>query len=623
MKFFSFLLSFFVVLALLLPGSVKAANEFSTSYDTDYVVNEDGSTIVTEKIVLKNLTDKFFPSSFSLTLPDSEVSDIVARDAQGPLEFSTSQEGANTKLNVKFTNQQIIGLGKQYGFTLSFKDKKVARNLGKVWTVFIPKVNQDSEVENFKLTLSVPTTFGDPDFISPKPDATSESGGRVNFIYANKEPSESAISAIFGDNLSFNFNLNYELQSNSIFPKLIKVPVPGNSTYQKAFIENINPMPENTEIDALGNTVAIFKVNPGQTLNVNVSGVIQSFLNTQNREFLNSELTHEYSKSTKFWDTTNPAITTKLSEILNDKNLNNNIDKAREINRFVTGFLQFDSSRIEKNDFTRFGSVTALNNPEKSLATEFVDLEIALLRAANIPAKEVIGFSLGNESNRPMSFNGNLHTWVEFYDPDKGWLIADPAWGKTAGGADFFALNDLNHLGLAFANGATDFAWPSQVNVSLYDGEIAEKKGASLDVQVETKILSGFPSKAKIKIINLGNTTFPESELKVDSSKILIDGLGGNPAIAASIPTPEIPPFGNLEYDLNLKTGAIWHSYQDIFQVTFAGVTDTRVLTVEPILSYKIFMVEIIGGLIMIVLLYIATILLHHKSTRKHEAEKE
>jgi len=112
--------------------------------------------------------------------------------------------------------------------------------------------------------------------------------------------------------------------------------------------------------------------------------------------------------------------------------------------------------------------------------------------------------------------------------------------------------------------------------------------------------------------------TFPESELKVDTSKILIELRGTTPSITALIKTPEIPAFGNLEFDLDLKTGAIWHSYQDVFQVTFAGVTDTRVITVEPILSYRIFVVEIAGGFIMIALFYVLVFLVHHKSAKKH-----
>jgi hypothetical protein len=120
-----------------------------------------------------------------------------------------------------------------------------------------------------------------------------------------------------------------------------------------------------------------------------------------------------------------------------------------------------------------------------------------------------------------------------------------------------------------------------------------------------------------VRITNLGNTSFPESELKIDTAKILLSYGRGEPSITETIKTPAMPPFGNLEYELNLKTGAIWHSYQDVMQVTFSGVTDTKVLSVVPVLSYKVFAIEIAGAFIIIALFYVVVFLVHHKTSAK------
>lgn len=603
---------------IIFPSSkVFAANEFSSSYEVVYSVAEDGKTDVEQDIKLKNLTDKFFPSSFSLSLPGRGVSELQAKDAQGPLEITSAEEGDSTKITIKFTNQQIIGLNKEYAFNLKFKSENIAKKLGKIISVNIAKVSQSGQVDNFKLTLSVPTSLGDPDFISPNPSGLNESGGRINFNYDN-EASQTGISAIFGQSLGFSYEAKYLFKNNSIFPKLIKLPLPGNSQYQKSYVSKIEPRPENTTLDEEGNIFAVFKVNPGQSTEVSVGGQLQTFLGSQEKKILDAEEVQSYLSDTKFWDVDNPVIKTKLSEILAVQNPQTNIEKAKEIDKFVSNFLQFDTSRLSNNDFRRFGSVTALNNPEKALSAEFVDLEIALLRAGQIPARQIIGFSLLGDS-KPFSFNNTgLHTWVEIYDQEFGWVTSDPTWENTTKGGQFFKFNDLNHLGLVVFEPGEDVTLPYEVNVKLAETEIVERKAAELDVKVDAKILSGFPSKAKIRINNLGNVTFPESELKVDSSKILLESRGETPSITKLIKTPEIPPFGNLEFELNLKTGAIWHSYQDVLQVTFAGVTDTRVITVEPILSYKIFAVEIAGGFIMIGLFYVLVFLVHHRSTKKH-----
>lgn len=607
----------FLVILILNPKIINGANEFSSSYDILYSVSDDGTTEVEEDIKLKNLTDKFFPSSFSLSLPGKGVSDLQARDAQGPLEVTSSEEGDNTKVVVKFTNQQIIGLNKEYSFSLRFKSSNIAKRLGKVVSVNVPKVSQSGQLDSFKLTLSVPTSFGDPDFIFPKPAGMNESGGRINFNF-NGSGSQTGISAIFGQSLWFSFEAKYHLKNNSIFPKLLKIPLPGSSQYQKSYIDDIEPRPENTKPDSSGNIFAFYKVNPGEEKEIAVKGEIQTFLNSQKKVILDISESQSYLGDTNFWSVDNPAIKNKLDEILALQDTKTNIEKAKEIDKYVSNFLQFDYLRLSNDDFRRFGSITALNNPEKALSAEFVDLEIALLRSAGIPSRQVIGFNLPSEG-RPYSFyNNNLHTWVEIYDEQFGWVFSDPAWENTTKGGQFFQFNDLNHLSLVITEGKDDFILPYKVDTGLLDADLIEKKAAELDVKVDQKILSGFPSKLKIRINNLGNVIFPESGLKIDSSKIFLENRGETPANTILLATPEIPPFGNLEYEINLKTGAIWHSYQDVIQITFAGVTDTRVISVEPILSYKIFAIEIAGGLIIIGLFYVLILLLHHKSAKKH-----
>lgn len=615
-KFFTISLLF--VVFLLTALSVNAQEQkFSAKYDVTYDVMGDGVTEVTENIQLKNLTDKFFPSNFSLIVPGNEIFDLQASDSQGKLEVQTTKEKAGTKLIVKFTNQQIIGIGKEYSFILKFKDKGMAAKLGEVWNVRIPKITQQTQVDDFSLRLSVPTSFGDPDYISPAPAKINESGGRINFIFEGNPVLQSGVSAIFGQSLDYSFEASYSLQNNSIFPKFLSIPLVLNSNHQKTLIENISTRPENSEIDKEGNSLAFFKLNPGESREITVSGYIKTYLTSSKKEVLSSEQARFYLEENKYWAKNNPVIKDKLSEILKGKENFSALQKAKEIDKFVSNFLRFDYSRIEKGDFLRLGSLTAINNPEKALTAEFVDLEIALLRSAGIPAKQIIGFSLPQDG-KPFSYhNSSLHTWIVFYDSDLGWVIADPAWENTTGGAVLFNFNDLTHLGLAGFSGNNDFILPDKIEAKIIEKEAEERKGAELDIKVNPEILSGFPAYGKVKITNLGNALFPESELKVDTSKILLESKGQEPSITILTRTPEIPPFGSIEYDLSLKTGAIWNSYQDAFQVNFAGVTDTRIITVKPILSYKIFAVEIFGALIIIMLFYVLTLLVHRETFKK------
>src|SRR3989344_9009055 len=81
----------FLVFGLAFPKNTLAAGEFSSRYNVVYDVDSSGSTTVTEKITLKNLTDKYYASSFTLTIAASDLSDLVAFDSSGPLEVRLEQ----------------------------------------------------------------------------------------------------------------------------------------------------------------------------------------------------------------------------------------------------------------------------------------------------------------------------------------------------------------------------------------------------------------------------------------------------------------------------------------------------------------------------------------------------
>ena len=89
------LIAVFIFLNLLSPKAF-AAGEFGSSYKVSYFVDESGTTSVTENITLKNKTDKYYPSSFSLSIGATQISDIEAFDSQGPLQINTQREDKKT-----------------------------------------------------------------------------------------------------------------------------------------------------------------------------------------------------------------------------------------------------------------------------------------------------------------------------------------------------------------------------------------------------------------------------------------------------------------------------------------------------------------------------------------------
>src|SRR3989344_5370190 len=316
-------------LHLFVSSSFAQEKQFSASYDVLYDVGQDGVTSVSETIKLKNLTDKFFASNFALTIDSTQLIDISASYNQGMLVTQSNQEGNGTKIDVKF-GQQIVGKDKEYSFKLNFKSKDFSEKSGKIWQVTVPKISSASDIDNYALSLAVPVSFGDPTTITPDPKSTSESGGKLIMRFTKEQLSTTGILANFGSQQLFDYQLTYHLKNDSLFPAIIKVSLPSDSTHQKVTIDSILPKPENMTVDSDGNNIGFFKVErKGETI-VKVLG--KSKLNLR------------------------PTINKK-------KNPKSNTEKARLINDFVVNTLSYNKDRARKPDFQRQGALTALSNP--------------------------------------------------------------------------------------------------------------------------------------------------------------------------------------------------------------------------------------------------------------------
>ena len=101
--------------------------------------------------------------------------------------------------------------------------------------------------------------------------------------------------------------------------------------------------------------------------------------------------------------------------------------------------------------------------------TEFSNLLVALLRAAGIPAKGVVGYAyntLHNLTGTTTDINALGHAYVIFYLPNYGWVPADALWPRYTG--SFGELNQ-EHIAGASTDGVgvvkNDIDWPGPGNI--------------------------------------------------------------------------------------------------------------------------------------------------------------
>jgi hypothetical protein len=605
---------FFVLSLFFNPQLARAEGEFSASYNVKYVIDEAGMTNVNEKVTLKNNTDKFFPSSFGLLISATNIDNVTASDADGPLEVNIEKQGKKSQIFVKFT-KQIGGKDKQYSFDLNFNSPDFVQKNGDITTVSVPKVGSAEEVDTYVLNLNVPVSLGDPSFMTPEPKNQSENGGRLIYSFSKDQLVQSGVLGIFGNNQTFDFALSYDLENQTILPKVESIGIPAPSAFQQILIKNIDPKPDQVSVDEDGNYRAFFRMNRREKKKVTVNGLAKVNV-VPDKKFspLSRALETELTTGKTNWDAGNPQIRIKAEELITpeDKTID---QKMRKLYKYVVSTLRFDYARLEENKFEHLGAMTVMSNPDKAMSSEYTDLLIALARSAGIPTRQVIGVVFSNNLElRPLSFNGkNLHSWVEYYDEEGRWKSVDPTWESTSGGVDYFSQSLINHLAVAKrGTSSSEPIVPQDAVITFTDQKLVEEKKVNIYLEVQDTLYSGFPQQARLRIENFGNISYPKGVLTLSSKQIkFIQGEDKEGVNQITTNIAEIPPFGNIEMLIDIKTGTLTETYQDFILVGFANQVYFKEVNIVPFYKSPILLFSAIGIVVSMIAFYILVLGLH------------
>lgn len=591
--------------------SIHSGQEFATNYDVTYDMDESGVTTVTEKVTLRNLTSLSYAKEFKLTIGATQISDVRADD-NGPAQTKVEQKDTSTIITVIF-NQQVAGLGKQFSWTLIFKSPDFAQKHGKVWEISVPKISSAAVLESYNLVVSTPFSYGEPTSISPTPKSQSSSGGKRLLIFNKEQLLKSGVFANFGTFQLFDFDLTFNLENNNLVPILTNIALPPDTAYQDVIYSRIDPKPLNVTVDSDGNYLAWYRLARMEKLSIKVIGSTKLYTNSKVKNpSLSSDLSAQYTKTDLYWDKDNPAIKTKLTEVLGASSSASNMEKAKLIHRFVAGTLKYDSSRLSGSSIDRLGAVTALNNPNSAVCMEYTDLFIALARAAGIPARELDGFAYtANPKLRPLSLSRDiLHAWPEFWDESRGWVMVDPTWESTTGGVDYFDKFDLNHFVFAIKGSSSQQPVPAgsykylgqdshDVKVNLSEADFIAKPQLNIEIESPSPIIAGFPEKITVVVTNNGNGLQSSQDLKISSGKLTI-------LENQSRSLGPIPAFGQARFEYNVRTKSLLENYDDTIEVTVGGQKVTKNVSVKPFLQSQLSPFLIIALVILLGLIYVA-----------------
>ncbi|OGY16892.1 MAG: hypothetical protein A2784_03035 [Candidatus Chisholmbacteria bacterium RIFCSPHIGHO2_01_FULL_48_12] len=531
---FLFLVSCFL---LLLATPAQAAQEFTTVFNATYVVNPAGSTTVTQDITLTNKLSNIYASQYALTIGSTQITSVTATTPTKVLPLSITQTDNATTITINFPDSdKVVGKDQTLSFTITYQNADIANKLGRVLEVNIPKLANSDTIDNYTVTLLVPTVFDEPTLITPQPDQHTTTATHRVLTFSKDQVGSRGISALFGAYQNFQFNLRYSLNNPGLSPALATIALPPDTAYQQVVYSALNPVPLAVTADADGNWLARYQLKPQTTLEVTASGNALLYLEpTITVPPPPTDLT-TYLQPQPFWPIDNPQIQALAQKFTTPETIYN----------YVVTTLKYNYDRVNA-DFTRLGALAALNNPDDALCTEFTDLFIAIARAAGIPAREANGFAFtANPKLRPLSLQKDvLHAWPEYYDREhQTWVPIDPTWGNTTQGIDYFSRLDLNHFTFVIHGLNSTQPYPA----GAY--KLADTTGKDVNIdfaatlpqsRFELALEFTWPN---LVIKNHGNTAIHQPKISLSSPDITSDTINSNITI---------PPYGQVSLPVKFQ----------------------------------------------------------------------
>ncbi len=503
-----YLLYFFLVFFVIhLTTHSVVAQEFHTDYKVEYFLSLNQSKINTKAkftISITNLRPDLYVKEFSISFPKSFVThDIRAYDDHVEINPQISETASSTQIKLAFSDP-VIGRNSRNNFYLEFNQDNLFTVSGNIWEVIIPTV-EDKKDSTYKIVVHLPPNSQKKISIA-KPKPSQIIGNDI--IWDN--PTAKTIYATFGDLQYYSTNLSYHLDNSQLIPVYTDIAFPPDTLYQQVFVQSISPPPSKVVIDADGNYLGRYYLNPKENKTVTFSGVVATFSKPREeplsfmRQSIRSQSKYLLSPL-KFWQIND---VTKIASVKSS---------AMDIYNFTTNTLQYDFAKVSSNN-VRLGAEAVLSKPNQAVCMEFTDLFVAVAREKGIYAREIEGYGFSQDSKlRPLSLASDiLHAWPEYYDSVSGyWISVDPTWGNTSG-IDYFSDFDLNHIVFAIHGKDSDYPPPAgtyksenshDISINATSSEPKEKQSLKIvHDEFPDKINDSQSYQFALSVTNLGNT---------------------------------------------------------------------------------------------------------------------
>lgn len=268
--------------------------------------------------------------------------------------------------------------------------------------------------------------------------------------------------------------------------------------------EILNPQPAEITTDENGHRTAHYTIPylyGNQTVSLSMRYIVET--STLSYTFDRANVKDEYSSEeignlvsylqpSSGVHSDDPAIIQFTQETIG--NTTDPYQKAQALFAAVNRYLTYDDADIDQ-------SATAVLERGTASCHGYTNLYLACLRAAGVPARQQSGYlympqqhttpQYVDSINARINLNTLAHTWVEFYLPEIGWVVADPTFTYTYddmnGETQKFIRWDY------FANISSDkrYIFFSEIPMTELDEKNYQATGGNVSVEFNAYLMFG------------------------------------------------------------------------------------------------------------------------------------
>ncbi len=383
-------------------------------------------------------------SKFTISFPFEDLNFTVIKADGKDIEAKIEREDIVKSLILEFDNR-IINHSNPMKLEIQGRTKdKFMEQIENTRVLILPA--SISNIEAKKITIRYPKSFGN--ISDPRNQWKVVEEGEIIKLMGSKVGR--TINLLWGDRIIYEFNIKKTLLNNPDEPsKTFDINIPKTHGNQKVIFSKIEPVPNFAYQDAEKNLFFTYELEPNTEIEIDVSGQIEIDLSKGRKNDFNLFEKPVLTETKGYWLLDDEYELNRLKlrltkEGITEESVDTMEDEMKKkfyrvVYDYVIERLNFANMRTSSMESNiRQGANYAVKNRASAAPEDYVDLLMAIYRSYDVPTRMIEGYV-------KMLNHGFYHSWVEFWDSEKGWQSIDPAL-QDYSNADFFEMEIFNHI---------------------------------------------------------------------------------------------------------------------------------------------------------------------------------